>query len=50
MPIITWIYYILSGGISLLLIWNFIKTEDWNDAFFYLIVLLPFVLRLARVN
>jgi|GEM_PF-4259385 len=50
MTVIMWIYYVLSGFISLLLLWNFARTDDPGDAFFYLVVLLPFLLRLARVN
>jgi hypothetical protein len=50
MTVIMWFYYVLSGCISLLLIWNFFKTDEPGDAFFYLLVLLPFLLRLARIN
>lgn len=50
MTIIMWVYYILSGYLSILLLWNFFKTDKPGDAFFYLVILLPFLLRLARVN
>lgn len=50
MSIIMILYYIISGFIGLLLLWNFLKTDDPGDAFYYLVILFPLVLRLARVN
>jgi hypothetical protein len=51
MPIIMVIYYFLSAFIAALLIWNFIRErEDRQRMLLYLIVLVPFVLRLLRVR
>ena len=44
--IITIIYYILVGLISVVLIYNFIRTKEWEKEVLYLIVLVPFLLRL----
>jgi hypothetical protein len=51
MPIIMIIYYILSAFIAALLVWNFIRErEDRQRMLLYLIVLIPFTLRLLRIR
>lgn len=51
MPIIMIIYYVLSLFIAVLLVWNFIRErEDKQKMLLYLIVLIPFVLRLLRIR
>ena len=51
MPIIMIIYYILSFFIAALLVWNFIREhEDKQKMILYMIVLIPFVLRLLRIR
>ena len=51
MPIIMIIYYIISAFIAGMLIWNFIREkEDRQRLLLYLIVLIPFVLRLIRIR
>jgi hypothetical protein len=44
--IISIIYYVLVGYVSLLLIFNLIKTKEWQREILYIIVLIPFLLRL----
>ena len=51
MPIIMIIYYIISVFIAGLLVWNFIRErDDKQKMILYLIVLIPFVLRILRIR
>ncbi len=44
--LITIIYYCLVAYISVILIWNLIKTKKWDREILYIVVLIPFLLRL----
>ncbi|MGB9765342.1 MAG: hypothetical protein ACPLZD_08325 [Candidatus Saccharicenans sp.] len=48
--IITILYYFMLGFFSACFIWNFRKTKDWQQEILYLIILLPFLLRLFRLK
>ena len=48
--IITVLYYVLVGYIAVILLWNFKRTKDWEKELLYLIVLLPFLLRVFRLK
>jgi len=48
--IVTVLYYVLTASIAGLLIWNFLKRKDWQEELLYIIVLIPFVLRLLRLK
>jgi len=50
MSIITVIYYLLIAYITVILIVNLIKTRKWNKEILYVIVILPFLLRLFRLK
>lgn len=51
MPIIMIIYYIISAFIAGMLIWNFVREkEDKETMLLYLIVLIPFLLRILRLR
>jgi len=51
MPIVMFIYYVLSICLIGMLIYNFIKEkESTTDILLYLIVAIPFVLRVLRVK
>ena len=51
MPIIMIIYYVISVFIAGLLVWNFIRErDDKQRMLLYLIVLIPFVLRILRIR
>ena len=50
MTIITVLYYLLIAYVSVILIWNLIKTRKWEKEVLYIIVLLPFLLRLFRLK
>lgn len=49
-PIVTIIYYCLVGFVSALLIYNLIKTKEWQKEVLYILVLVPFLLRLFMVK
>lgn len=48
--IITILYYILTAFIASLIIWNFIKSKKWQEEALYIIILIPFLLRLLRLK
>ncbi len=48
--IITIIYYVLIAYIVVIIIWNLIKTKKWEKEILYIVVLLPFLLRLFRLK
>jgi len=50
MNIITIIYYCFIGYVALLLIVNLIKSKTWEKEILYVIVLVPFLLRLFRLK
>ncbi len=43
---ITGIYFCLVAYVSAIMIWNFVKTRSWEREVLYLVVLVPFLLRL----
>ena len=48
--IITVLYYILIAYVAVLMVWNLIKSKKWQDELLYVIILMPFVLRLLRLK
>lgn len=51
MSVVMILYYIISISLIGLLIWNFIREkESVTDMLLYLIVAIPFVLRVLRVK
>ena len=45
------IYYLISAFIAAMLVWNFVRErEDRERMLLYLIVLVPFILRLVRIR
>ena len=47
---ITILYYILVAFVVFLMGWNLIKSKRWQEEVLYVIVLLPFLLRLLRLK
>lgn len=47
---ITILYYILSAYIAALIIWNLIRSEKWQDEILYIIILIPFILRVLGLK
>ncbi|MCK6560076.1 hypothetical protein HUU39_26525 [candidate division KSB1 bacterium] len=51
MSLIMILYYALSVFIAGMLLWNFVREkEDREKMLLYLIVLLPFILRILRIR
>jgi len=48
--IVTVLYYLMTAFIAVLLAWNFLKRKDWQEEVLYIIVLIPFLLRLIRLK
>lgn len=48
--VVTILYYLMTAYIAVLLVWNFIERKKWQDEALYIIVLIPFLLRLLRLK
>jgi len=48
--IITVAYYVIVAGIVVVLIRNLIRTKSWEQEVLYIVVLMPFLLRLFRLK
>ncbi len=48
--VFTFLYYLLVGYIAFLIFWNLIKSRKWQDELLYVIILMPFILRLLRLK
>jgi hypothetical protein len=48
--IITILYYLLAAYVAFLMIWNIMKSKKWQEEILYVIVLIPFHLRLLRLK
>jgi predicted nucleic-acid-binding protein len=48
--IITWLYYLIVAYVVVLMVWNLIRSRKWQEEVLYVVVLLPFLLRLLRLK
>ncbi len=48
--LITWAYYGITAATAVVLLRNFVREKDWQREVFYLIVLVPFLLRVLRLK
>jgi ABC-type spermidine/putrescine transport system permease subunit I len=48
--IITILYYLLTAYIAFLIIWNLVRRKKWQEEILYIIILMPFLLRLLRLK
>jgi uncharacterized membrane protein len=48
--IVTVLYYLLTAYVAVLLVWNFLKRKNWQEEVLYILILIPFVLRLLRLK
>ncbi len=48
--IVTVLYYLLTAFVAVLLVVNFLKRKDWQEEVLYVIILIPFLLRLLRLK
>jgi uncharacterized membrane protein len=50
MPVVTVLYYALVAFVSVILIVNLLRSRKWERDVLYVLVLLPFLLRLLRLK
>jgi hypothetical protein len=50
MLVVTVLYYLLVAFISGLLVYNLVRSKSWERDVLYVIVLVPFLLRLFRLK
>ncbi len=50
MLIVTILYYLIVAAISGLLVYNLARSKSWERDVLYVIVLVPFLLRLFRLK
>jgi hypothetical protein len=48
--IITILYYLLTAFVAYLLIANLLKSRKWQEEVLYILVLIPFLLRVLRLK
>jgi len=48
--VVTILYYLLTAYIAVVLIGNFIRSKKWQEEALYIVVLIPFLLRLLRLK
>ena len=48
--LVTLLYYALVAFVSVMLVWNLIRSREWKEEVLYVIVLVPFLLRLFRLK
>ncbi|HVP92067.1 MAG TPA: hypothetical protein VMS75_12730 [Terriglobales bacterium] len=48
--IVTILYYLMTAAVAALLVWNFLKRKNWQEEVLYVIILIPFLLRLFRLK
>lgn len=47
---VTLLYYLMVAWVAGMMIWNLARSRDWKEEVLYVIVLLPFLLRLFRLK
>jgi ABC-type spermidine/putrescine transport system permease subunit I len=48
--LVTVVYYVLVGYVSAILLYSLIKSKNWEKELLYIVVLVPFLLRLFRLK
>lgn len=48
--VVSVLYYVLVAYVVVLLVWNFLRSRKWDEELLYVIVLIPFILRLFRLK
>jgi len=48
--VVTVFYYLLTAYVAVCLVRNFLKRKNWQEEALYVIVLIPFLLRLLRLK
>ena len=47
---ITYGYYAMTGLFTLALVWNLRKSKNVQESILYVVILIPFILRLLRIK
>ncbi len=50
MLIVTILYYVMVGYVSVLLLYGLVRSKRWERDVLYILVLVPFLLRLFRLK
>jgi hypothetical protein len=48
--VVTVLYYLMTAYIAVCLVVNFLRRKKWQEEVLYIIVLIPFLLRLLRLK
>lgn len=48
--IINWIYYGIVGFTAMIMIYNLVKEKSWEKEVLYILVIIPFLLRLLGLK
>ncbi len=48
--LVTIVYYALVAYVSVILVYGFVKSKNWEKEALYLVVLVPFLLRLFMLK
>ena len=48
--LVSVLYYLMVAYVVVLLVWNFARSKKWEEELLYVIVLVPFLLRLFRLK
>jgi hypothetical protein len=48
--LVSLLYYLLVAYVAILLVWNLVRSRKWEEEILYVIVLIPFLLRLFRLK
>jgi ABC-type spermidine/putrescine transport system permease subunit I len=48
--LITLVYYVLVAYVSAILLYNLVKSKSWEKEVLYIVVLIPFLLRLFMLK
>ncbi len=48
--VVSVLYYVLVAYVVVLLVWNLLRSRKWDEELLYVIVLIPFILRLFRLK
>ena len=48
--LVSILYYLLVAYVVVLMVWNFVRSRKWEEEILYVIVLIPFLLRLFTLK
>ncbi len=48
--LVTVLYYLMVAFVAVLMVWNLVRSRKWEEEVLYVIVLIPFLLRLFQLK